>query len=113
MSSERVSGEIHGVLDLLQMADAAEAAGHGSVADSLRQDAEEMIDQGNATTYFEEAFDSSGLDQDHPDYEAIKSIAEKCALNGMRHARMERAERNNRPEDGLQWFAVKLESKGE
>jgi len=112
MSAERTSGEILGVLDLMRAADKAEADGNTTLANQLREDAGDMVDHGNATTYAELAMGSLEIDPGHPDYALIQSIAEQCALSGMRHARMERSERNRRPRDGLVWFALKQETRG-
>ncbi len=108
MTSERINGEVHGALDLIRAADKAEGDGNLELAQQLMTDAGDLVDHGNATTYAELAMREAGIDDSHSEFAVIQSIAERCALNGMIHARMERSERNHEPDDGLIWFALRL-----
>lgn len=87
---ERLGSSIHTNLDLLSQLKAAVADGNDELAKTVRTDLEDMIDVGNAGTYFELTAVEYGLSPDHPDYDLVRQIAEKTCIHGMTHARSER-----------------------
>ncbi len=92
-SQERVGGGIAANLDLLAALRRAEETGDVELAAALRTDLYQMIDSGNATTYFEIAVGEYEFPEDHPDFQLVRRVAESCAISGMFHARQEAANR--------------------
>lgn len=105
-SHDRPAQGLSANLDLLQALRRAQESGDADLERAIREDLYQMIDAGNATTYFELAIGEFELAEDHPDFQSIQQIAEWCAIKGMEHARIESS---NREREARAYVPTELE----